>query len=148
MIEGRAVVDIGLVARARATLANVDFRPAWKSLTKPFRGELAEHRKRQEAPGGHWQPLASSTKLRRASGRRRRARKLLGRLPTAMTLKLERKRMVGRSKVAWSNVHRDGGTAGHGSRIPARDWLWVGDRFLKHAAEVIAKGIAFLIETS
>jgi hypothetical protein len=142
-----ARIDLKFMDRARAALANPDLRPAWKELGKPFRADLAEHRKKQEGPDGSWPQLASSTKMRRRSGRRR-SRRMLGRLPTAMTLKNERSRMIGRSLVRWSSVHRDGGRAGHGARIPRRDWLWPSQRFLDHASQVIAKGLAYLIEVS
>ena len=150
MIEGlvTARIDLSFMDRARAALSNPDLRPAWKQLSKPFRADLKDHRTKQEGPDGTWPRLASSTKLRRASGRRRRARRLLGRLPGATGVKLERARMLGRSLVRWSSVHRDGGRAGHGAVIPKRDFLWVSQQFLDHASTVIAKGLAYLIEVS
>ena len=43
----------------------------------------------------------------------------------------------GESRVPWSGIHQDGGTAGRGSRIPARPFLWMSEEFLRLATDRI-----------
>lgn len=140
----RARVDLGFLDRARALLTRPDLRPAWREVRKPFRADLADHRKRREGPDGPWAPRASSTKTR-TSGRKR-ARRLLGRLPTAIVVKTDRGKLTATSRVRWSAIHQDGGRAGHGARIPARTFLWASERFLELAGGAVARRIARLIE--
>ena len=142
---GSVQVDLSFLDRARAVLRSPDLRPAWKLIRKPVRADLRQHARKQEGPGGAWTPMSSRTKGRARSGRKR-PRKLLGRLPGALTTKLERKRLLVMSQVAWSAVHQDGGRVGRGARVPARPFLWASDKVLELAGKVIAKGLAYLIE--
>jgi len=146
-LRGLAVAEVhlGFLDRARAILRAPDLRPAWKLIRKPVRADLRQHARRQEGPEGSWSPMSSRTKGRARAGRKR-PRKLLGRLPGALTTKLERKRMILRSQVAWSAVHQEGGRVGRGARVPARPFLWASDKVLELAGGIIARGIAFLIE--
>lgn len=130
MIE--AVVKLSFVERALNTLRKPDLRPAWKLAKVPLREDIRDHRKRQEGPGGTWPARAAATKER--AGRNGRARRLLGRLPTALTIQSTRAMVAARSRVAWSDVHRTGGTVGRGSSLPVRDFLWAS----KDALELIA----------
>lgn len=140
-----ARVDLSFMDRARVALASPDLRPAWKELRKPVRADIRQHARKQEGPDATWPAMGARTKARARAGRKR-PRKLLGRLPSALTTKLERRRMLVRSLVKWSAVHAEGGRAGKGAKIPARPWLWISGQTMEHAARVIAKGLAYLIE--
>jgi len=121
-----AVVIGAPILRAFERLKRVDGRKVFRESKKPLRVDLREHAKAQSAPDGRWSPIASSTKERR--GRRRR---LLGRLPTAIAITsgVDFVRAVSRAK--WSRIHQDGGTAGHGSRIPQRTFMWASKKLTR-----------------
>lgn len=139
-----ATVDLSRIDRVWVALRNPDLRPAFKESRKPLRQDQRDHAKKQAGPGGSWPPRASSTKVRAAAGRRRK-KKLLGRLPTALTTKHDRKKLVMRSLVRWSLVHWQGGRAGHGARIPARVFLWASEHALETVSGVVARHVAKLI---
>lgn len=145
-LEGLAVARINLRAfdRMRIALRNPDLRPAWKEARPVLRKDQREHAKKQEGPEGSWAPRAASTKAR--AGRNGRARRMMGRLPTANRQKDERSRKIMSSTVAWSAVQATGGRVGRGSRLPARVFLYVSDRALETVAGIITRGIAFMIE--
>lgn len=138
-----ASLNLGFLDRIRSTLARPDLRPAWKEVKKPLRADLKDHKKRRESPEGSWAPIASSTKARRLAGRNKRSRRLLGRLPSAIKLSYDRRRLIAGSIVKrWPQVHQWGGRAGHGARIPQRQFLWVSDKLTEAAAAIIAKVLA------
>lgn len=118
-----------------------DLRPAWRELRKPVRADQRDHRKEKQGPAGPWAPRAEST-MEAYRERRQRGRKpprgLLGRLPAALITKIERKRMIVESRVKWSGIHQDGGTAGHGAKIPARPFLWVSQQLADQVASVVS----------
>lgn len=126
MIEAR--VNLGPLARVLVALRTPDLRPVWREARKPIRRDIADHRAKQEGPDGAWAPRAAATKLRSRSGRR--ARRMLGRLPSANRTTTDPRRLVIRSMVAWSEAQRTGATVGHGARIPGRDWMYVSDPVL------------------
>ncbi len=140
-----ARVNLGMLDRAWVALRNPDLRPAWKESRKPLRQDQRDHAKQQAGPGGAWAPRASSTKVRAASGRRR-SRKLLGRLPTALTSRSDRKRVIIRSLVKWSISHWRGERVGHGARLPARVFLWVSDRATETVSGIVARHVAKMVE--
>jgi phage gpG-like protein len=137
-----AKIKLGLVDHVLTALGRTDLRPAWKEARKPLRADVKEHRNAQAGPDGAWPARSSSTRTRARSGRRARPRKLLGRLPTALTTISDRRRVALRSRVAWSDVHQKGGTAGHGARIPARPFLWASEKVLKIIADIVSRHIA------
>lgn len=134
MIE--AHVNLTLVERLVVGLRNPDLRPAWKLARAPLRADIRDHRRTKSGPGGAWTPRAASTKARNAYGGRPRA--LLGKLPTALQTMSDRRRVAMQSRVDWSEIHKSGGTAGHGSRIPARDFLWVSQDTLDVVAVIVS----------
>lgn len=139
-----AAVDLTFVERALNTLRRPDLRPAWKEARKPLREDIKAHRKAQEGPGGSWPGRSPLTARRAGAKRKRRPRKLLGKLPTALQTKSDRARVAMISRVRWSAVHQDGGTAGHGARIPARPFLWASDGVLKAIAGIVSAHLAKL----
>jgi phage gpG-like protein len=118
---------------------------AMKDLRKPFRADQVEHARHQEGPDGAWPKRAThAERAQRHRGRRRKRasrRRLLGRLPGAITLRYDRDSIVITSKVAWSAIHQDGGRAGHGAKIPARPFLWVSPRMEKIAIGTIEQAL-------
>lgn len=141
MIDAR--VNLGLVDKALLALRKPDLRPAWKEARQPLRRDIADHRKQQKGPDGVWSPRAASTKERAQYGRKR-PRKILGRLPTALQTVSDRQRVAMRSRVAWSGVHQDGGRVGRGAKIPARPFLWASALALDAVAAIVARHLGKL----
>jgi len=141
---GQARVDLGFFQRARVQLAKPDLRPAWKESRKPLRADQRDHAKKQSGPDGAWAPRASSTKTR-TSGRKRQ-RKLLGRLPAALTSKYDRRKFTLRSLVKWSLAHWQGGRVGHGAVLPARVFLYASDSVLGTVSGIVARHVAKIFE--
>ncbi len=137
VIEAR--VDLGPLDRVLNALRKPDLRPAWNEAKKPLRADIADHRNRQKGPDGSWAPRASSTRLRSAGKRRGRPRKILGKLPTALITKSDRRKIAMASRVPWSEVQRSGGTVGHGARIPARNFLYASENVLWVIAGIIGR---------
>lgn len=134
-------VKLGALERAFNTLRRPDLRPAWKEARQPLRADIASHRNQQRGPDGPWPARSSSTRLRSSSKRKSRPRRMLGKLPTALTMKSDRRRVAMVSRVPWSKVHQDGGTAGRGARIPARPFLWASKTVIDVVGGIIVKHI-------
>lgn len=110
-----------------------DQRPAFRKLKRPVLADQRDHRKSRMGAKGRWPDRAESTKERyrlRRRGGNKPARNLLGRLPAALIVKIEKTRMTVTSRVPWSGVHQRGGRAGRGGRvvIPKREFLWISRR--------------------
>lgn len=151
---GRATVSLGWVEAALNALRNPDLRKAWLEARKPLRADQRDHAKRQEGPSGPWTSRAPLTQSRRGrmTGRgtgkpsRRRARKILGRLPTALTSKATRTGVSIISRAKFSAVHQDGGTAGNGAKIPARPFLWASQEALEAIGFVVSRHLKIVFE--
>ena len=155
-VELDDVLD-GLDAMVRA---GRDLRPVWRAAKKDLREDLKQHFADARGPDGAWAPRAQSSveRILGAGGRRRNvtrkgavkkgaARRLknqLGRLRTAWRITYSARQIEATSSVKWAGVHQYGGTAGHGSSIPARPFAWVSDVLLGKIAisvrDHIAKG--------
>ena len=130
-------VNIRQVIRAFDRIAKLDVKKTFRDLIGPTRFDQRHHWRKDEAPDGHWPGLAPSTLERRSrprginrkTGRRQSwPKKLLGRFPTALQAIPSSKSLIMRSRVKrFSMIHQQGGTAGHGARIPRRQYLWVSD---------------------
>lgn len=137
-----AHVDFGDALKGIAAMAQRNvLAPALKKLKAPMRLDQKEHARAKAGPEGGWSPRATSSEARRRNLPKRPS-KLLGRLPTAVSYKLEGTTLVGESRVAWSGVHQAGGTVGHGARLPARPFLWISDKFLGVAVETLGSTVA------
>ncbi len=93
------------------------------------RADQRDHARRQEGPEGRWDARAPAAK-----GRRSR-RRVLGRLPGAIKVQVHPDAVQITSRVAWSNVHQEGGGAGNGAIMPERPFLWWSEEFLVDAEE-------------
>lgn len=145
---GVARVNLSWVERALTALRRPDLRKAWQEAKKPLRADQRDHAKRQEGPSGTWAGRSPLTTARRStgSGKRKRARKLLGRLPTALTSKATRSSVTVLSRAKWSGIHQEGGTAGYGARIPARPFLWASMQALEAIGYVISRHLKIQFE--
>ncbi len=110
---------------------------AFRELKAPLRLDQKDHRKKRQGPSAAWAPAAASTRARRLSSPKHRPSKLLGRLPGAVSYKADSTSVTGTSRVLWSGVHQDGGTVGHGSRLPARPFLWISDDMIRIAENTL-----------
>lgn len=144
------------------------FKPVFDELKKPFRDDLRAYAAQQAGPDGRWEPRKASTTERyqhRFSQRRglrggksgpiqrklirRKSKKLLGKLPSAVTFKTFKGRggssgsIQAVSKVAWSEVMNTGGSVGHGAVLPKREFLFVSDALAQLAANRMA---AFVVQ--
>lgn len=144
-----ARVDLSWVEKALAALRRPDLRKAWQESKKPLRADQRNHAKRQEGPSGSWPERSPLTTARRGTGsssKRRRPRKLLGRLPGALTSKATRSGVSIISRAKWSGIHQEGGTAGNGARIPARPFLWASQEALDAVGFVISRHLKIQFE--
>jgi phage gpG-like protein len=114
--------------------AGADLSAAWRDLAP-----LAEHDQdaiaaAKEGTAGPWP--------KRARGARRRARKLLGRLPTSVHVKYDKHRFRKESKIPWSGAHQDGSTVGRGATLPQREHVYFTEEFLAAAIARIEQHLA------
>lgn len=139
MIEVREI-DLGEVERSFDAMKRRgrELGQAFRVLKPEMRADQRDHAARREGPEGSWPPLAQSTLAKRASlGRLRR--RPLGRLTSAVTYTASKDGVVARSRVPWSGAHQEGAVVGRGSRLPARPFLWLSDRLIERAKEILAR---------
>jgi phage gpG-like protein len=139
-VQVAAKVNIAGVVAAFGRMSTSDYTKVFREARKPARHDQADHAKREQAPTGRWPGLAPSTLERRtrARGRSKSGRnrnwptKLLGRFPGSLRMMASSKHLIVRSRVKrFSWIHQAGGVAGHGARIPARQYLWISTRLKK-----------------
>lgn len=134
-------VDLRSVEEGLLKLKKAGFSIAsvMRDFRREARADQLEHgKKRQESSGSKWAPRATSTVQGRGAKRARmRKRRPLGRLSSAIDVKASARGMVVTSRVKWSGVHQDGGVAGHGARIPKREFLWWSPSLLAEVAHAI-----------
>jgi len=148
LADVRAHVYVGDVVKMFRRLGNLDTKRVFSELRGPARFDQRKHDQEETGPSRHWPALAPSTIARnryarttvtrtgKNKGKRRTAqkawrrsyaRKLLGRLPNALRVNVSVRSLVirsrGRPKVGY--IHQAGGIAGHGARIPRRQYLWI-----------------------
>ena len=142
---GLTRVDRGITATGAAAR---DLTPAFRELRKPLRADQRAHAKAGAGPDGAWPAKAPTTiarerRRKRRASRRGRVRKLLGRLPAAIKVVAERRRVAAISLVRWSGVQQDGGRVGKGARLPARPFLWVSPIMLRRARLIIGRHLTY-----
>lgn len=130
------VVEEGLDELLRSGRSAARVLGAFKTTA---RKDQASHGKaRESSSGAKWAPRSAATTQGRGKRRARiRRRRLLGRLSTALNITTTPSSLVVTSKIPWSGIHQDGGTAGRGSRIPAREFLWWSEELLERVAFAI-----------
>lgn len=139
MIEVRDI-DMGEVERSFDAMIRRgrNLGQAFRVIKPEMRADQRDHARAGEGPEGAWEPLAQSTLEKRASMGRLR-RRPLGRLTAAVTYAASKDGVIARSKVPWSGAHQDGAVVGRGSHLPARPFLWLSDKLISKAKEVIAR---------
>jgi phage gpG-like protein len=137
-----ATLDLGDVFRGLDAMARRGraLGPVFRELKKPLRADQKDHSKKREGPSALWAPRAASTMARMRIGGHR-ARKPLGRLTGAVSYFADATAVRGISRVLWSGIHQDGGTVGHGSRLPARPFLWISDDLLRIAENTLGSAL-------
>lgn len=118
-----------------------DQRRVFSDARKPLRADLRDHAKNQAEPDGRWPGLAATTVARRAQGKKRHRRRLLGRLPYAIAIQSGPTFVRAVSRARWSNVHQRGGTAGHGARIPRREFMWASRKPVREVRTMLKAAI-------
>lgn len=150
LMDVRAVVYLGSVQNLFARLSKVDIRKTFRDLKGPAVFDQRHHWRKDEAPWGHWPGLAASTLERRTRkrGRDKKGRnrswptKLLGRFPTAVKSTASARSLVVESRVKrFSMIHQRGGTAGHGAKIPSRQYLWISQWLLQQSQKAFIKAL-------
>lgn len=121
--------------------ARVDLKPAFKQLKKPLRLDQRDHAKQKRGPESAWAPRAESTIARALRGRHG-SKKLLGRLPTAVSYIATALSVRGVSRAPWSAAHAKGERVGHGAKLPPREFLWISDAMLTTATSTLADALA------
>lgn len=106
---------------------------AFRELVPAMREDQRDHASERSGPDGKWPARAPAT--RRSHGNM--PRKPLGKLTTAVTYKVDAMGASAESKIPWSGAHQDGGKVGNGATLPARTFLWISDRFLDFAVDVL-----------
>ncbi len=129
--------------------AGKDLRPVFRTVREALRQDVQDHFERNEGPEGRWAPYARSTldrALQRRKFKRKRgasrghftkrgeswARNQLGRLkwPSAHKFIMDAQSLVYVARTGWAGVHQFGGTAGKGSVIPARPFMWASEKLV------------------
>lgn len=150
-VDVRAVVYLGSVRTMFAKLSRIDVKRTFNALKGPAVFDQRHHWRKDEAPWGGWPGLAPSTLERRTRPRginRRTGKrmswptKLLGRFPTAMKSIASARSLVVESRVKrFSMIHQRGGIAGHGARIPSRQYMWISQWLLEQAEKAFVKAL-------
>ncbi len=138
MIEAK--LNIRNLERGLRGLANraANAQPFFAALKKPMREDQKAHGRQQSGPKGPWAPRANASKqTSKGRGKRRRQRRLLGRLTTAVRYKSSADDVRAKSRARWSRVHQEGGRAGQGADIPARPFLWLSREFVGDSIEAL-----------
>lgn len=135
LAELRRLVQGGRVDRQRTKSGKLSSRAAaWQGskAVQRLRGQLARAQAAQETGKG------APTGGKRKSD----AHKPLGLVARQLQYKADGARVSLFSKVPWSAIHNEGGTAGHGARIPARLFLDITQEDELVLAEIVEQHLA------
>ncbi len=135
-------VDLVGAMKRFDSVRRVDRRKMMTQARQPMRVSLREIAKTQTAPDGRWKGLAESTRERRARGGTPSARRrVLGRLPNARKITSGLDFVRAESLVRWSGAHKRGARVGRGTRLIARDFMWIPRKLVKEIRRIIRKGL-------
>lgn len=140
-----ARVDLSFVERALSAAKDPrTLAAAWRKARKPLRADQRDHAKRKAGSDGSWASRSPLTqrKVGQGHGNAKRPRKLLGKLPGALTASSSTKGVKVESRAKWSRAIQEGGRVGNGARLPAREFLWASATVLGIVADIVAAGIA------
>jgi hypothetical protein len=151
LVAIHATVNIGSIKDMLGRIARIDTRKVFNELKGPMRFDERHHWRKSEAPDGKWPPLAPSTQERRTRPRGRDKNgknrswptRLLGRFPTALQILASKKSLIARSRIKrFDYIHQAGGIAGHGAKIPRRQYLWISDFLTKETKRYFERAMA------
>lgn len=134
------------------------WKPVFDNLKQHLRRTLRAYARQEKGLDGRWPRRAAATadryefrtsqRKRLAGGKagpvqrklvRRRSRKLLGKLPSAVTIKARKGGIAAISKVPWSAAHNDGARTGRGAVLPKRDFVFISPAFAQIAVDRMAE---------
>lgn len=150
MIAISARVDLRGSLAMLSRIAKVDIKQTFKRIEPSARADQQKHDRELEGPDGKWPPLAASTLERRTRPRGRDKKgknrswptKLLGRMPKAIRSTPTNRSLTVRSRIArFGYIHQAGGRAGHGARIPRRQYLWISSWLLRQVEEQFRRAL-------
>jgi phage gpG-like protein len=128
-------LDAGLNGIRRA---GRDLSPVWDELAPLMKQDQKEHHRLQVGPDGPWPGFSAASKARRP----KRKRIFSARMRNAFIIDESPRELAAIHRVPWAHVHQEGGTAGRGSRIPARPFIYMSGKFLGIAIPAIADHLA------
>lgn len=133
------IVDATMGLDAMAKRSH-QLEPAFQEIKTAMKVDQKEHREDESGPDGHWAPRKASTIAAAKSHHKGRLvpRKILGKLPTAVSYKALPLGVEGESRIKWSLTQQDGGPVGRGVVLPARPFLWISDKLSAKAEGIIA----------
>ena len=151
MADLRVELDLREIDEGLREMSKAGFDPKalFKRQRPLLRSEQKKHFEDRAGPSGAWAPRAQSS-IRKVlgnkkrgftkkgtvrKGARRRLRNQLGRLKTAWRMRQRKGGLSIESKAPWADIHQVGGTAGHGSAIPARPFVFLSDAFADQFVE-------------
>jgi len=126
----------------------------WQKLEPVAKRDQHEHARLQEGPDARWKPIAKTTRGQRLRSRRKAAakrgkripkrvtRKVLGKLPKAISIRFNRDTFLTISKVPWSAAHQEGATVGRGVQLPKREHVYFSAQMLDRVRDEIVKHVA------
>ncbi len=156
MIEGKA--DTRKVDRGLEALAVKSGRVLPHLLAefgKQIRRDLKAHQREQSGPDGPWPKLSPATvaqQRRRSKRGKGGSSRPLRKLPTLVTARIidgEALQVRPDPRVAKiAAAHNFGAVVGHGARLPARDWFYVGDAVIDDFEQAIVGSLTEIWEAA
>src|SRR3990167_5463844 len=123
--EGRkAAARQGLRLRAMEA-AGEDTVKRREQFARTLQRRLATVQELRRHIAGTAEESLSARLLPRVVRAQARAEKVLGRVSQSFRSEIKRGGLVRESVIPWAGVHNEGGTAGHGAKIPARPFLFL-----------------------
>jgi hypothetical protein len=160
----KATVYVGDVLKMFRRLGKVDTRKVFLELRGPARFDQRKHDREEHSPSRKWPALAASTVARNRYARtsvrkggknkgkrytlskawtRPYAKKLLGRMPSALRVNVTIRALTIRSrgKAGLGMSHQAGAIVGHGARVPQRQFLWISPWLGEQARKAFEKAL-------
>lgn len=136
-------IDAGLRKMAKR---GIDPKALFKRNRPILRRDQKDHFDELRGSEGAW-PSRAASSLRKVMGNKKKSRTKKGRLRKSAQKRLRNqlgrlktfwkfRQSKGELEVAsgarkWAGVHQDGGVAGHGARIPKREFVYISDDFFR-----------------
>lgn len=136
-------VDIGDVEKGLDAMLKRahQLEPAFEEIKEEMKADQKDHRENEAGPDGRWAARKASTIADAKAHHKGRLvpRKILGKLPTAVTYKALPLGVFGESRIKWSEAQQEGGPVGRGAVLPARPFLWISDQLMARSTAIIER---------